>query len=94
MIIIIIVTIIITNIIIILDLENLKLIIDGHISLVVKVSHGDLQAVTALGGELVKLFKAKPTLTWKNFFYISKCVPVLTTWRELFIMTILVGVLG
>ena len=44
---------------------NLKLIIDGHISLVVKVLEGDSKAVFALraGGvlrQLVKFFQAKP----------------------------------
>ena len=43
---------------------NFKLIIDGHIGIVVKVLHGDVQAEVALRGELVKLFKTKPQLTW------------------------------
>ena len=47
---------------IIIDLDNLKLIIDGHINLPVSVLHGDTKAVAALGGELVKLFEAEPTL--------------------------------
>ena len=42
---------------------DLKLIIDGHIGLSVKVRHGDFQAVTGLRGELVKLFKTEPQLT-------------------------------
>ena len=42
---------------------DLKLIIDGHIGLAVKVLEGDVEAVAALGGELVKLFETKPQLT-------------------------------
>ena len=49
--------------IIITDLDNLKLIIDGHVGLAIKVFHGDVEAVVALGGELVKIFKAQPQLT-------------------------------
>ena len=51
------------NHIIILDLENLKMIIDSHIGLAIEVLHGDVEAVTALKGELVKLFKPEPQLT-------------------------------
>ena len=49
---------------IIIDLDNPKLIIDGHINLPVKVLHGDTKAVTALGGELVNVFETEPQLAW------------------------------
>ena len=42
--------------------DNLKLIIDGHIGLVVPVLEGDVKAVAALGGELVKLVQTQPQL--------------------------------
>ena len=44
------------------DLQNLKLIIDRDIGLVVKVSEVDIEAISALGGELVKFFQPKPEL--------------------------------
>ena len=51
------------------------MIIDGHIGLVIKVLHGDVQAVTALGGELVKSFKAEPDLACNKKS--ATCVPFL-----------------
>jgi len=42
--------------------SNLKLIIDGHIGLVVPVFERDVKAVAALRGELVKLFKTQSQL--------------------------------
>ena len=48
------------------DLQNLKLIIDRDIGLVVKVSEVDIEAISALGGELVKFFQPKPELAWNK----------------------------
>ena len=41
-------------------IKHLKLVIDGHIGLVVEVCEGDTKTAVALGGELVKLFKTEP----------------------------------
>ena len=46
----------------IIDLENLKLVIDSHIGLVVKVGQGDVESVAAIRGELVELFETEPPL--------------------------------
>merc|ERR1719234_60283 len=39
---------------------NLKLIVESHVCIVVKVLEGDPKAATAFRGKLVKLFKPKP----------------------------------
>ena len=44
--------------------ENLKQIIDSHISLLVKVLEDDVKAVAALRGEFVKSFQTEPDFTW------------------------------
>ena len=38
------------------NVDNLKLVIDSHIGLLVKVLQGDAKAVDALRGDLVNLF--------------------------------------
>ena len=48
------------------DVDNLKLVIDGHIGLVVPVHQFDVKAVVVFGGELVQIFKTKPALAWNN----------------------------
>ena len=47
------------------DVDNLKLVIDGHIGLVVSVHQFDVEAVVVFGGELVQIFKTKPAFAWK-----------------------------
>ena len=42
------------------SVPNLKLIVESHISIAVKVLEGDPKAATAVRGKLVKLFKAEP----------------------------------
>ena len=43
---------------------NLKLVIDSQIRLLVKVNHGDVEAIIRLGGKLVNFFKTQPALPW------------------------------
>ena len=68
------------------------MVLDSHIGFLVKVLHGDVKAVFALGGELVKSFEAEPQLTYSqimklNYQQVSGNWPriyriYLTSWKD------------